>query len=96
MKDQIGDVVAGRVQPVELAVCGVREPGQRMPIAGVSACKSPFYRRPSKTTLDKRILVNVKLVVKIDELVFPDPEKCQQRENCQAKSYEDSQRAVGL
>ena len=96
MKDEIGDVVTGGVQPVELAIRGMREPRQRVPIAGVSACKSPFDRRPTQAAQDKRILIDVKLVVEVDELVFPNDKKCQNGDNCQAQSYRDAKRALGL
>src|SRR5579864_8258840 len=59
---------AGVVQSENLAVQHERNPGQRMPVAGVSMRKGPEQIFERHSGLDMRIFCYVLLVIKVDEV----------------------------
>lgn len=71
MKSDIDHVRAAGVQPEQLAVGHVREPGQRMPIIRVTVHERPFDARPGQSFPDHRILIDVTVVVVSHEIVMP-------------------------
>jgi hypothetical protein len=68
MQNDASDVMASRLQPVDLAIEHVREPGQRMPIAGIRPGEGPAHSVPAKACHDLWISPDVIRVVEADEL----------------------------
>src|ERR1035437_10230734 len=62
--------MASRIQFKELAIQGVRQPAQRMPIGLIVAGESPRYRVPGESCLNVEILGDIAVVVVIDERVM--------------------------
>ena len=72
MKDKISDVMAGRVGAEKLPVQHMRNPGQRMPVAGITRCKGPCDAFECYAGLDVWIFINVNRVVKINKIIGID------------------------
>ena len=69
MEQNIGQMVAGRIQPEELGIEDVREGGKWMPVARVRLGEGQTDPVVSKARGDDGIFVNVILIVVSDELV---------------------------
>src|ERR1035437_7914236 len=69
MKENVGEVMAPGPQTEELAVQDMRQPGQRMPVGGVCAVKSPADALPRQAALDVTVFSDVKVVIIINEAV---------------------------
>ena len=65
-------MVPGRVQTIELAVHHMRDPGQRMPVAGVAALEGPEQAGPGQPGFDVGIIADVVGVIEVNELVASD------------------------
>ena len=86
MKYHIDDVRPRRPAPEPLAVQHVRQPGQRMPVAGVERRKGPNHIPPPQPAQDVGILRNVKGVVVIEKIIRPHRPVQSQRGQHQRKT----------
>jgi hypothetical protein len=69
VKEQVGEMMPARVHPVQFAIEHVREPGQRMPVAGVTGAESPRHSARGPALRHHLVFGDVILIVVIDELV---------------------------
>ena len=53
-----------------LVVKYVREPGDRVPIAGMGSHKGPRHFRGGKSMLNMRVVINVEIIIHIDEAMI--------------------------
>src|ERR1019366_1273948 len=67
VEEQIGNMVAGGPQTVELTIQHMRQPGQRMPITGIAAGERPPDAFHREAGLDAPVAADVVRVVKVDE-----------------------------
>ncbi|HUE37056.1 MAG TPA: hypothetical protein VMO20_06670 [Candidatus Acidoferrum sp.] len=72
MQQHIGHVRCACAAAKKLGVQHEREPGERVPVAGVSSRKRPFDVYPRKTAGHVRIAKEIFVIVKIHEAVVPD------------------------
>src|ERR1051326_6306708 len=70
VKQRVGEVMSSRVQPIDLHIDHVREPGERMPITGVGALKRPAQPGYAQTFLNDGILTDILRVIIIYEGVM--------------------------
>ncbi len=70
MQQNIGGVVAGRVELKKLAIQSVGKPGHRMPVGRVVGGESPRDRIPGEPRLNVDVVSNIGVVVVIDEGVM--------------------------
>ena len=59
--------MASRIKLKKLAIQGVREPGQRMPIGLIVGGECPLDRVPVEPVLNVNVLGDIAIVVVIDE-----------------------------
>src|ERR1700674_267155 len=64
--------MAGGVEVKELAVQGMRQPSQRMPVSVAKSGKRPFHGVPGQAALNPGIFQDIGRVIKGDELVMDD------------------------
>jgi len=64
VKQGVDEVRPGGIQAEHAAVNHVREPGERMPVAGGHRGESPFHAGPRHAVLHDGLVGNVKAVVK--------------------------------
>src|SRR5579863_4005344 len=69
MKQNIVEVMAGRIQSVDLTIQGVGQPGQRVPILCVACVERPEKDLPTQSRMDDLIVRDIILIVEIDERV---------------------------
>src|ERR1700733_2576707 len=69
VQDDATVVMTNRIQPEQLAVERMGQPGQRMPIRLIVSCESPLDRVPGEARAYVLILENVAFVVVVDEAV---------------------------
>lgn len=69
MDNDIRKMMAGRIETIKLAVDHVRNPGERMPVAGMDMDEGPADAARRKAATDLRILEDVIAVIKVDEFV---------------------------
>ena len=69
VKQDADEVVCAGIQAEELAVGHVRNPGERMPVAGVKGGERPAEVRPVQAVFDERIFGDVVGVVIVDKRV---------------------------
>ena len=86
MQQHVGEVMSTSVTPVDLVIEHVREPGKRMPIIGMTACKRPNHSVRRETTGDLRIVINIYRVIIINEVVTKRPPEDQPRNRRQKKT----------
>src|SRR5450755_697354 len=60
-------MVAGRIQSIKLAIEGMREPGERVPVRGVSRRPGPYKCAPGQPGSHVRILDDIGIIVEIDK-----------------------------
>src|SRR5208282_1667437 len=72
MKQNAGEVMAGRIQSVELTIQGVGKPGEGVPILGVAGVEGPDKSLPGQACLNGTIVGNVVLIVEIDKRMAYD------------------------
>ncbi len=60
--------MAPRAQPIHLAIGHVRNPGQRVPVAGVPGDKRPAYAVRRQSPLYVRIVGDVVRIIVADEI----------------------------
>ena len=80
MKQQAGEMMAGRIEAIDRAIRHVRDPGQRMPIAGVAALQCPEHAGPREAAINMGVVENVFSIINVDELIGengPIAEQCQ-------------------
>src|SRR5579864_6807407 len=65
-----GQVMSTRVESKQLDIQRVRNPGERMPVAGVAGRERPGGTMPVQSILDSRVAEDVGPVVVIDEAVM--------------------------
>ena len=75
MKQNAGEVMPGWIQPKELAIQHVRNPGHRVPVTGMAGGKGPSERRPGQACLDVRIFCDIGLVIVIQECMIKSRRK---------------------
>ena len=93
MQQHIGQVVAGWVQAVKLAVQRMRYPGKRMPVARMES-ECPDEARKSQPRLDVAVLRHVLLIVKFDEVISKRRQIDQQRSQRQAQAQKPRDQPV--
>lgn len=75
MKENVDEVMPGWTQTEELAVGHVRDPGQRMPVVGVTGrFERPNDVRPGQAAFDVRVVQDVIGVVVVQKTVPKDRE----------------------
>ena len=62
-------MMAAGLQAIKLAVEHVREPGERVPVAGVVRSEGPGDSLAGQPPIDMRVFTDVFVVVEVDELV---------------------------
>src|SRR5271166_103746 len=67
MQNKVCVMVSGRVEPVKLAIRGVRKPSQRMPVALIKCGECPLDSLPVQAGDDVNVPAYVKVVIKVDE-----------------------------
>ena len=67
MQEQAGNVMAGRLQMVKLAVQHVRQPRQRVPVAGVQCRKRPLYALGRQPRLHSRIAADIIRIIQVNK-----------------------------
>ena len=72
VQQEIDVVVADRIELKDLAIQGMRQPSQRMPVSVAKSRERPFHRVPSQAALNLGIFQNIGRVIEIDELVMND------------------------
>src|SRR5664279_3569377 len=72
MQQQVDVVMSGRIQLKELAIQGVRKPGERMPGVHVERGECPRDCVPVDSALDLEIVRHVEAVIVVDEWVAVD------------------------
>src|ERR1051325_1053702 len=70
MEQKIGEMMTGRVDAEKLAIEHVRQPGQRMPVAGVGGAESGTNRVPMQPAQDHRVFGHIVRIIIIDEAVL--------------------------
>src|SRR5436190_20867028 len=68
VQQHIRQVMRARFHPEELHVQHMRQPRERMPVAGVAAGKGPLHILPAQTILNLRVGRDVGRVVEMNEL----------------------------
>jgi hypothetical protein len=72
VQQKICVVMASGVEVKELAVQGMRQPSQRMPVSIAKSGKRPIHSVPGKAALNPGIFQDIRRVIKGDELVMDD------------------------
>ncbi len=72
MEKHVGDVVPPALQPEELAIQHVRQPGEREPVGGVARRERPLNALERDALAHVGIAGNGIGVVEIDEIEMPD------------------------
>jgi len=70
MKKKTGQMMHAGIQSVKLAVQHVRQPCQRVPIAGISGCQCPGDALERQSVLNMAIFVDVGIVIKIHKIMI--------------------------
>ena len=79
----------------KLTVQGVREPCQRMPVAGMAGSEGPAHRLPAQTVLDVLVRGDIIRVVVIDKIELPRGPihcQCRQQKKQAAESHDQTAR----
>ena len=69
VQQNAGVMVTDRIELKQLAIEGVRKPGQRMPVRLIERGECPSYRFPVKTRPNMRILGDIAIVVEVHETI---------------------------
>jgi hypothetical protein len=69
MKYDVGEVMAARVQSIQLAIKHVRKRGERVPVPRMSMRECGDYPFSGKSSYDDRIFIDVNVIIKIDEIM---------------------------
>jgi len=69
VEEEIGQVVAAGVEPIELAIGHMRNPGERMPVEGPAMGESPADPLEAQSPVHLGVPGDVGVVVEIDEIV---------------------------
>ena len=72
MQEQAGEMMAGGIQSVELEIHHVRNPGQRVPVAGAEGRKSPNNSRPAHPLFDHAVGSDIIAIVQRHKVTIPD------------------------
>ena len=70
VEQDIREMMTAGSQSKELAIEHVRNRGERMPVARVSVSERPRDAAQRQAACDDRIAVNVRFIIKIDEIVL--------------------------
>src|SRR5882724_2123936 len=86
MNEDVGEMMAGWIEAVELRIHHVRNPGERMPVAGMDMAERPPDSIPTEPAIDPRVFEDVIAVVEIDEVVAErlsedEPDECPEKDN---------------
>ena len=79
MKEKINDVMPAGVCTEKLAIKHMRQPGQRMPVAGMARGEGPDGTDTCQAGINIRVIRDVNVVVEVDELKIayrPENNKC--------------------
>ena len=68
MQEHIGQVLRATVEPEDLDVEHIRNPGERKPVRGVAGCEGPLEAVEGQAVADVRVLGDVDGIVEVDEL----------------------------
>jgi len=86
MQAHAHEMVPAGLEAKKLAIRHVRNPGQRVPVAGVAGGKSPNNIRPLQPALNLRVLGDVVRVVIVDEAMPRHRQKDRQGRQCQQQA----------
>src|SRR5580700_9821295 len=67
MQDDVGRMMAGRLEAINLAIERVRQPCQRLPDIAITGTESPA-KSSGQSLVNMRVADNVKVVVIVDEV----------------------------
>ena len=62
-------MMPGGIQPVELAIEHVGDPGQRMPVVGIASGESPGHSSHRQSWRDLRVVIDIGIIVEIEKPV---------------------------
>ena len=79
VKEEIGKVMTSRVQAIEVIIYHVGNPGKGMPTTKVTRSESPTDTVPGHPDLNMKVLGDVIVVIKVDELVMGNGPIAEQR-----------------
>src|SRR5689334_20629142 len=80
----------------QLPIQSVRQPCDRMPVAGIDAGERPFDRCPGDTRLDMRVLSHVIRIVVVDEAATGEWPKSPQRQCNEPAADQDRSQSSAL
>ena len=69
MKEQVSQVMAKRVQSINLEVEHMRQPGHRVPVGSIRLSERPDHTFTGQSLVYMRVLGDITVVVKIKEPV---------------------------
>ena len=95
MQQKIGVVMAQGIEAKELAVHGMRQPGQRVPVSLVKSRERPLHGVPSEAALHLGIFQDIGRVIKVDEPVMSDGIVESKRGRDQQETVDDDALLVG-
>ncbi len=95
MQQKIYVVMAGGIEAKELAVQGVRQPGQRMPVSVAKGGERPLHGIPCQAAMDLGIFQDIRRVIKVDELVMDDGTVESESGRDQQETEDDDSHFVG-
>ena len=72
MKQHVDVVVSGGMFAEQLAIEGVGQPGQRMPVGLIKAGECPLDRLPMQPRANVDVVGNVAIIIEIDEGMMND------------------------
>ena len=83
VKKHTREMVSSRLQSVNLAVQHVRNRRQRVPVSGMTMDKSADDAIDRQASRNRRVFVNIYVIVKIDEIVCePAGSSLERRASC--------------
>jgi hypothetical protein len=72
MEQEIGEMVPSRLQPKELHIHHVGNPGQGMPVCGMSGGECPLDALYGEAVLNVPVFCNVPGIIETDEIAVRD------------------------
>src|SRR5450432_3353484 len=82
-------MMAGGVQMENLAIESVGNPGQRVPVHRIRTAECPGDRVPTQSRLNVKIVGDVLIIVKIEELKMRNRIIESQRQHCQQQAKDE-------
>jgi len=83
MQNQVGQMIAAGIQPIELIIHHQGQPGQGMPEISIRGTEGPAEAVNRNAGLDVIVLDNVNIVVNVDKFRLNNPVENGERSACQ-------------